>query len=186
MVVDKTLEIDLNNLTPEALDAIDNQLENLISRLQNPETRNANTRNLNRILTGNPQRQELLEKLFGRETVGHLINFGKNPLNFIQGNIVRIIPFIGAALATTGIIAMFIKRVDDFQKEFIDNVDGRIELFRSKQQQAEIQAGLTQLIITSSTGSAEPRDAFNSFEQFNTDQSRIESEFKVRETGGVA
>ena len=58
MVVDKTLEIDLNNLTPEALDAIDNQLENLINRLQNPETRNANTRNLNRILTGNPERQE--------------------------------------------------------------------------------------------------------------------------------
>ena len=45
MVVDKTLEIDLNNLTPEALDAIDNQLENLINRLQNPETRNVKTRN---------------------------------------------------------------------------------------------------------------------------------------------
>ena len=79
MVVDKTLEIDLNNLTPEALDAIDNQRENLINRLQNPETRNANTRKLNRILTGNPERQELLEKLFGRETLGHLSNFGKNP-----------------------------------------------------------------------------------------------------------
>ena len=80
---------------------------------------------------------------------------------------------------------MFIKRVADFQKEFIDIGDGRIELFRSKQQQAEIQAGLTQLIITRSTGSAETRDAFNSFEQFNTDQPRIESEFKVRETVGV-
>ena len=75
--------------------------------------------------------------------------------------------------------------MDDFQKEFIDHVDGRIELFRSKRQQAEIQAGLTQLIIPSSTGSAETRDAFNSFEQYNTDQSRIESEFKVRETVGV-
>ena len=80
---------------------------------------------------------------------------------------------------------MFIKRVDDFHKEFIDNVDGRIELSRSKQHQAEIQAGLTQLIMTSSTGSAEPRDALNSFEKFHTDQSRIESEFKVRETVGV-
>ena len=82
-------------------------------------------------------------------------------------------------------IATFITRVYDFQKEFIDNVDGRIELRRSKQQQAEIQAGLKQVIITSSTGNAEPSDAFNSFEQFNTDQSRIESEFKVRETVGV-
>ena len=80
---------------------------------------------------------------------------------------------------------MFIKRGDDLQKEFIDNVGGRIELFRSKQQQAEIQAGLTQLLISSSTGSAEPIDAFNSVEQFNTDQSRIGSEFKVSETVGV-
>ena len=66
MVVDTTLEIDLNNLTPEALDAIDNQLKTLINRFQNPDTRNANTRNLNRILKGNPERQELLEKPSGR------------------------------------------------------------------------------------------------------------------------
>ena len=88
------------------------------------------------------------------------------------------IPFIGGALETAGIVAKIIKRVDDFQKEFSDNVDGRIELFRSKQQQAEIQAGLTQLINTSSTGSAEPRDAFNSFEQLNNKQLRIDTEFK--------
>ena len=64
MVVDKTREIDLYNLPPEELDAIDNQLENLINTLQNPETRNANTINLNRILTVNHERQQLLEKLF--------------------------------------------------------------------------------------------------------------------------
>ena len=77
-------------------------------------------------MTGNPERQELLEKRFGLETVRNRINIGKNPLNFRQGGIVRIIPFIGTALATAGIIAMFIKRVDDFQKEFIYNEDGRI------------------------------------------------------------
>ena len=52
------------------------------------------------------------------------MNVETNRLNFIQGSIVRIIPFSGAALATSGLIAMFIRRVDDFQKEFIDNVDG--------------------------------------------------------------
>ena len=44
MVVDKTLEIDLNNLTPEALDEFNNQLENLLKRYQNPATRDAYTR----------------------------------------------------------------------------------------------------------------------------------------------
>ena len=32
MVVDKTLESDLNNLTPEALDPMDNPLVNLTNR----------------------------------------------------------------------------------------------------------------------------------------------------------
>jgi len=58
-------------------------------------------------------------------------------------------------------------------------------LFRSKEQQALIQAGLQQLIITTAAGSAEPRDAYNTFTEFNTNQSRIEADFQVRNTSGV-
>ena len=76
--------------------------------------------------------------------------------------------------------------VIDLQKGFTDNVDGRSELFRSKEKTEESQGVLTKLIITNSNGSSEPRDAFNSFEQCNTDQSRIESEFEVRENEGDA
>jgi hypothetical protein len=88
-------------------------------------------------------------------------------------------------LLVTGVIADFVKKVDDFQKEFVDNVDDRIDLFRSKEQQASIQAGLTQLIITTAAGSAEPRDAYNTFAEFNANQSRIEADFRLRDTAGV-
>ncbi|QMU54483.1 MAG: hypothetical protein GKS07_06055 [Nitrosopumilus sp.] len=182
----KVLEIDLNNLTPQSLDQIDSQVEKIVNQFENPDTGDANQRNrTNLLLSGNTQKQEGLRKIFGRESFGNLLNFGKNPLNFIQGNVTRLIPFIGTALLVTGVISDFVKRVDDFQKEFVDNVDGRIDLFRSKEQQAQTQAGLQQLIITSAAGSAEPRDAYNTFEVFNTDQQRIENDFKVRDTSGV-
>ena len=185
MAVDKVLEIDLNNLTPSSIDAIDEQVEKIINEFQNPETGNANEANQNRLLLGNAQKEEGLRKVFGRETFNNLFSLGKNPLGFIQGTVTRLIPFIGTALAVTGVIADFIKRVDDFQKEFVDNVDGRIDLFRSKEQQAEIEAGLTQVILTSSSGSAEPRDAYNTFREFNENQQRIENDFRIRDTAGV-
>ncbi len=187
MVVDKKLEIDLNNLTPDTIDAIDQQVEKILNEFQNPDTGDATARNRTNLLldTTKTQKEEGLRKIFGRESFGNLLNFGKNPLNFIQGNVTRLIPFIGTALLVTGVISDFVKRVDDFQKEFVDNVDGRIDLFRSKEQQAQTQAGLQQLIITSAAGSAEPRDAYNTFEVFNTDQQRIENDFKVRDTSGV-
>lgn len=187
MVVDKKLEIDLNNLTPDTIDAIDQQVEKILNEFQNPDTGDATARNRTNLLldTTKTQKQEGLRKIFGRDVFNNLFNIGRNPFGFIQGTVTRLIPFIGTALAVTGVIADFIKRVDDFEKEFVDNVDDRIELFRSKEKQAEIQAGITQLIITSDSGSAEPRDAFNTFREFNENQSRIESDFQIRDTSGV-
>ena len=109
----------------------------------------------------------------------------RNPTSFIGTTLFRMIPLLGAAIGATKIIAGIIKRLDDFQKAFVDTIDDRIDAFRSKEQQASIQAGLTQLIITTSTGSAEPRDAYNTFDVFNNDQSRIETDFQIRNTSGV-
>lgn len=185
MVFDKVLQIDLNNLTPRTLEAIDTQVDKIINEFTNPETGNVNQSLQNRLLTQPTQKQEGLRGLFGRGTFNNLLSIGSNPLSFIQGTVLRLIPFIGAALAATGIIAALIKRVDDFQKEFVNNVDGRINLFRSREQQAQIQAGLQQLIITSTPGGANPRDSYNTFEVFNTDQQRIENDYQIRDTIGV-
>lgn len=185
MPVDKVLEIDLNNLTTESLEEIDQQVDKILNEFQNPETGNVTERLQNQQLLSGSQKQEGLRKLFGREIFENLFNFGRNPFGFIQGTVTRLIPFIGTALAATGVIFQLIKRVDDFQKEFVDNVDGRINLFRDKETQARIQAGLQQVIITTEAGGAEPRDAYNTFNEFNTNQARIETDFKIRDTSGV-
>ncbi len=185
MAVDKTIEIDLNNLTPQALQQIDKQLEEIKNFFVNPENRSISEMTVDPLLIPKSQKEDTLSKIFGRNTFKNLTSFGTNPLGFITGSVTKLIPFIGAALVVTGVIAAFIKQVDDFQKEFVNNVDGRINLFRSREQQAQIQAGLQQLIITTEAGGAEPRDAYNTFSEFNTNQARIEADFKIRDTNGV-
>jgi len=185
MAVDQILEIDLNNLTPQSLDKIDKQVDRILGEFENRDTRSIKQSFMDPLLIPKTQKEEGLRKIFGRQTFSNILRIGSNPLGFIQGSVVKLIPFIGTALAATGIFAALIKRVDDFQKKFVDNVDGRIDLFRSKETQAQTQAGLQQIIITSASGSAEPRDAYNTFAVFNEDQSRIEADFRIRDTAGV-
>jgi len=185
MAVDKTLQIDLNNLTPQTLQILETQLQEITNSFVNPDTRDISQKTVDPLLIQSSQKEEGLRKIFGRETFSNLLSVGSNPVGFITGQVTKLIPFIGTALLVTGVIAAFVKSVDDFQKAFVNNVDGRINLFRSRENQAQIQAGLQQLIITSAAGSAEPRDAFNTFSEFNTNQARIETDFRIRDTAGV-
>lgn len=185
MAVDKVLEIDLTNLNAESLQAIDEQVEILKQSFVNRDDRPISEKFTDPLLIPKSSKESALQKVFGRETFDNLKSFGLNPQGFLTSGVTKLIPFIGTALAVTGVIAAFIKKVDDFQNKFVDNVDDRINLFREKEQQAQIQAGLQQLIITSAAGSAEPRDAFNTFNEFNTNQSRIEADFRLRDTSGV-
>lgn len=131
------------------------------------------------------QKKNLGTQIFGRVGLGKLISFQQNPVSFIGSFAKQLVPILGPALLAAGVIAAVIRKIDNFQKQFIDRVDDRIDVFRSKEQQALIQAGLTQLIITTSTGGAEPRDAYNTFAVFNENQSKIESEFQIRNISGV-
>lgn len=186
MAVDKILEIDLNNLTAESIEAIDNQFDTILKEFQNPERRGIKERFGDPLLTPSIDKQSGLKKIFGVETFKNLFSIGSNPAGFFQSSIIKFIPFIGTALAATGIILKIITDIDNFQKEFVDRVDGRISLSRTKEQQALVQAGLQQLIITTEAGSAEPRDAYNTFNEFNTNQQRIETDFQIKNTSGVS
>ena len=185
MAVDKIIEIDLNNLNGQMLQQVDSQLEEIKNFLVNPKNKGIADKFQDPLTIPQTQKQGTLEKVFGKQTFGNIFRFGKNPVGFITGSVTKLIPFIGTALLLTGVIAAFVSKVDAFQKAFVDNVDARIDAFRSKEQQVNIQAGLTQLIITSASGSAEPRDAYNTFSEFNTNQSRIEADFRLRDTTGV-
>lgn len=185
MAVDKVLEIDLTNLNAQSLKAIDEQIDILKQSLVNRDDRSVSEKFGDPLTIPNSVKESTLQKIFGRETFGNLKSIGTNPAGFLTSGVTKLIPFIGTALLITGVIADFVKKVDDFQNEFVDNVDNRINLFRDKEQQAQVQAGLQQIIITSAAGSAEPRDAYNTFNEFNTNQARIESDFRLRDTSGV-
>lgn len=181
MAVDKTLEIDLNKLTPESLRRIDDQVENIIDTLENQGKRAP----IQQQAVSQAEKEEGLSKIFGKQELSNLLQAGSNPTGFILQGVTKLIPVIGTALLVTGVIADVVRRINDFQAQFVDNVDNRINIFRQKEEQARIQAGLTQLIITSVAGSAEPRDAYNTFNEFNENQQRIENEFQINNTTGV-
>ena len=210
MAVDQILELDLSKLTAEGLALIDKQLgsieeelkkagkkpkqkqqkKGLLSQFEKQDQKTEKKlEKLQKQLEFNSisgkQSQNLKNKLFKGGKFSNILKMAQNPTGFIGTTLFRMLPVMGAVIAATKIIADLIKKVDDFQKKFVDSVDDRIDLFRSKQQQALIQAGLAQEIFTTTAGGTEPRDSYNTFEQFNNNQAAIEREFALRNTSGV-
>lgn len=178
MAVDKILQIqyDLSSLNQEQAEKLVKANVDVIKQIQKQQQKTTTTAK---------GKNTDIRSFFQKAKLGNILSFSKNPVSFVSGFATKLVPVLGPALLAVGVLAAVIKRLDNFQKQFVDRVDDRIDAFRSKEQQANIQAGLTQLIITTSTGSAEPRDAYNTFDVFNTDQSRIETDFQIRNTSGV-
>jgi len=128
-------------------------------------------------------KQNAIKELFGEDIGGTLFSIGKNPVSFIQNSIIG---FAGAGFAVQIADAVIkeIQRLDKFFKVFVDRIDDRVDQLRSKQQQAEIAAGLTQVIITTESGNIEARDAYNTFNEFNDNRGKLEEDFAIRNTSG--
>lgn len=132
-------------------------------------------------------KETILDKILGKTTAGNIMSMGKNPKNFIFG-IAKTLPWLGGIFAAKDIAEFIvdeIAKIDRFLKVFIDEVDKRVDAFRSLQVQAEVQAGLTQRIITTASGSTEPRYSYNTFEQFNSNQAELEQKFQMTNNSGV-
>ena len=210
MAVDKILELDLSNLTAEGLALIDEQLgsiedelkkagkkpkaqqkkKGLLSKFEKQDEKTEKRlaklqKQLEFDSISGKQSKNLKDRLFQGTNLSNILKLGQNPTSFFSSTLLKMIPVLGTILAVTGVFVALAKKVDDFQKKFVDSVDDRIDLFRSKQQQALIQAGLAQEIFTTSAGGTEPRDAYNTFEQFNNNQAAIERDFALRNTSGV-
>ncbi len=132
-------------------------------------------------------KETILDKILGKTQASNLMSMAKNPKNFMFG-IMKALPILGGVLAAKDIADFIIDEIvklDKFLKVFIDEVDKRVDAFRTLQLQAEIQAGLTQRIITTAAGSTEPRYSYNTFEEFNTNQADIEERFQMTNNSGV-
>ena len=129
-----------------------------------------------------------LGELFGgSDGAKNILSFGKNPANFIEG-IAKTIPWLGGVFAAKEIAEFIvdeIAKIDRFYKEFIDRIDTRERPDRTRESRARIAAGLEQEIITTHAGSVDPRDAYNTYEQFNNNQNKLEVDFQLRDTSGA-
>lgn len=133
------------------------------------------------------KKSNFLDGILGPKTAKNIIEAGKDPVKFFTG-VAKAIPFLGGVFAAKQIVDFIsdeLVKLDAFFKKFIDRVDERINKFRDLQDQAEIQAGLQQRILTTSFGSLDPRTSYNTFHIFERNQAEIEGEYELTNTTGV-
>ncbi len=132
-------------------------------------------------------KETILDRILGKRQASNILSMAKNPKNFMFG-IMKALPILGGVLAAKDIADFIIDEIvklDKFLKVFIDEVDKRMDAFRSLSEQAGVQAGLIQRIITTASGSSEPRYAYNTFEEFNTNQAELEDKFQMTNNSGA-
>lgn len=137
------------------------------------------------------EREKLIKSLKGRifdedskaSTINNILNIGKNPARFAAG-LMKLLPHAAVLLLVKQILDEIIK-LDKFFKVFIDEIDNRIDKFRTLQEQSDVNSGLAQRIITTASGSTEPRYSYNTFEQFNNNQAEHELKTQMLNISGV-
>lgn len=92
---------------------------------------------------------------------------GSKGISFFVQQFKSAIPFIGPILLATGFFVSNLLALDKLNKKFIDIADTRINIFIDRQQQAQIDNNLQQIIYTTSVGGTQPRDSYNSFDSYD-------------------
>jgi hypothetical protein len=137
------------------------------------------------IVNQNDVKSSFLGKTLGSRTASNIFSVGKNPVGFLTKNL-KFVPILGVVIAAKEIAEFIVNelvKLDKFLKVFIDQVDNRMDAFRTLQQQADIQAGITQRIITTASGGVEPRYTYNTFDEFNNNRSELEQKFQMNNSG---
>ncbi len=133
------------------------------------------------------KKSSFLEGILGKKAASNIFAMGKNPKGFFFG-IAKALPFLGGVFAAKEIADFIIDeliKLDKFLKAFIDNAEDRENRTRTLEQQARLQAGLDQQIITTASGTVDPREAYNTFERFNQNQGEIETKYQLQNNSGV-
>lgn len=128
----------------------------------------------------------IASKIFGgKSSLKNVVQMGLNPQSFFGGVLSKGIPGFGAAIAATAIIVAILKKFDNLEKKFTDQINTKLRVDRNNESTARIQAGLDQEITSVGPGIYDPRDTYNTFNEFNTNRARIETDYAIRNTLGV-
>ena len=131
-----------------------------------------------------------LQKLFGggiSSSPKVALKLFQNPVGFIFSAL-HLIPLLGGVLAAVD-IAKFVweelARIDEFLKKFRDIADDRVNVFLDRQEEALVRSGLSQRISTTQAGIIDPREAYNTLEEFETNREDLENKYATRDTSGT-
>jgi hypothetical protein len=210
MPTQKILEIDLTQLTSDSIQQLADIQEEIIADLEKqgkrPSKRKQNTTNEfqksdesmeTRIeelqktveydsVKSKSRHQDFLAKAFGgKVSFDTLVSMGLNPLGSLGRFMGMGIPGFGAAVAATATITQILKKFDDLEKKFTNQVRTLTRADRDNEFQARVQAGISQEITSYGPGFYDPRDVYNTFNEFNGNQRRIETDYAIRNTSGV-
>ena len=209
MPTDKQLLIDLSALTPESVSQLATIQDDIVEELEKsgkrtkPQAKKKITqfekqdekfekqmaklqKQLEFETISGKGKKGIFSKIFGSNAgFKNIVQMGLNPQGFMGGLLKKGIPGFGAAVAATAIIVKILKKFDQLEKKFTDQINTKLRVDRNNENTARIQAGLDQEITSVGPGIYDPRDVYNSFNEFNTNRARIETDYAIRNTLGV-
>jgi len=209
MPTDKQLLIDLSALTPESTAKLASIKDDMIAELEKagkrtkPQAKKRITdfekedlkfekkiaklqKQMEFEAISQKGKKGIASKIFGSNaSLKNVIQMGLNPQSFFGGVLSKGIPGFGIAVAATAIVISILKKFDALEKKFTDQINTKLRVDRNNENTARIQAGLDQEITTVSPGIYDPRDAYNTFNEFNTNRARIETDYAIRNTLAV-
>ncbi len=135
---------------------------------------------------------EMLEKDLGASKGAQALGYLRNPqaaVFNILGNFAKISPLIAAVLALPQIIelisTLLFSKGGPFDRTFRNTVNTLNNQFRNREQQQSIRSGFTQVVFTTNAGDTSPRDAYNSYEQKETNTADFQNLRNIRGLGNM-
>ncbi len=142
--------------------------------------------------------EKIFEKLLGGPAKARQgISFLQNP----QSGLVKLLQTVGGAGAGIAVgagvgmaaialmlVKLMVAKGSIFDKTFRNIIDTRMEILRTRELQQRHRIGfgkLAQLITTTNAGTTNPRDSFNTYTEFNEENSEFEYGFQIRDNQGV-
>jgi len=195
MAVDKTLEIiyDLSSLNEQQASQLISANEDVIKSAETQKKkgkRKAKKTDKVEKTKDDKKKKSLEEKekkkiqQENKKSLDSIKSAAQDPTGTLLSTLKKSIPQLSVILATTGIIISIIKRINELQIKFVENVDKRVNIGISNAEQARVDANLQQVIITNGDGSVNPRNVYNSFNESDANISFTESNYRLDNTSG--
>ena len=197
MAVDKKLEVvyDLTSINEDQASQLIKANEDVIKKAKSQKKKKPTTQSQLEKETkkGNKEKEKKLKaeerekkrkEKEGKDFKNFIKSNSQNLSGFVMSTLKTSLPQLGAILGLTAIITTILKRINEIQSKFTENVDERINIALSDREQARVDANLQQIILTNGDGSNNPRNQYNSLNESDANITLTETNFRLDNISG--